>query len=64
MNDAKSRPDLSGILEQRRRELSDRPDISVRMRKLSASNSRNPVPVPPRKRPSLVTLVLAVTALT
>jgi hypothetical protein len=64
MNDAKSRPDLSGILEQRRRELNDRPDISARMRKLSASNSRNPVPVPPRKRPSLVTLVLAVTALT
>ncbi|MGE5333225.1 MAG: hypothetical protein ACM3N4_00865 [Nitrososphaerota archaeon] len=59
MSDAKTRPDLSGILEQRRRELSDRPDVSARMRKLSASNARNPVPVPPRKRPTLLTMVLA-----
>ena len=49
MGDTKSRPDLSGILERRRRELSDRPDISARMRKLSASNARNPVPAMPRK---------------
>ncbi len=59
MSDAKSRPDLSGILEQRRRELSDRPDVSARMRKLSASNSRNPVPIAPRKRPTLLRLILA-----
>ncbi|HEU5349787.1 MAG TPA: hypothetical protein VFU63_14340 [Ktedonobacterales bacterium] len=61
MSDAKSRPDLSGILEQRRRELSDRPDVSARMRKLSASASsaQNPVPVIPRKRPALLTIVLA-----
>lgn len=59
MGDTKSRPDLSGILEQRRRELSDRPDISVRMRKLSASNARNPVPAAPRKRRSLLTMALA-----
>lgn len=59
MSDAKSRPDLSGILEQRRRELSDRPDVSARMRKLSASNARNPVPVAPRKRPTLLRVILA-----
>ena len=62
MGDTKSRPDLSGILEQRRRELSDRPDISARMRKLSASNTRNPVPAMPRKRRSLLTIVLAAVA--
>lgn len=59
MSDAKSRPDLSGILEQRRRELSDRPDVSARMRRLSASNSRNHVPIVPRKRPTLLRLILA-----
>jgi hypothetical protein len=57
-----SRPDLSCILEQRRRELSDRPDISVRMRKLSQSNARNPVPVRQHKRPTLLKLVLAAVA--
>lgn len=62
MSNTNSRPDLSGILEQRRRELSDRPDISVRMRKLSQSNARNPVPVRPRKRPTLLQLVLAAVA--
>jgi hypothetical protein len=64
MSDAKTRPDLSGILEQRRRELSDRPDVSARMRTLSASNSRNPVPVSPRKRPTLLKMALAVVAVT
>ncbi|HEY7339949.1 MAG TPA: hypothetical protein VH591_03645 [Ktedonobacterales bacterium] len=59
MSDAKSRPDLSGILEQRRRELSDRPDVSARMRRLSASNSRNPLPASPRKRPTLLRVILA-----
>jgi len=59
MSDAKSRPDLSGILEHRRRELSDRPDVSARMRKLSASNSRNPLPPAPRKRPTLLRVILA-----
>jgi hypothetical protein len=58
MSDAKSRPDLSGILEQRRRELSDRPDVSARMRKLSASNSRNPLPPTPRKRPTMLRMLL------
>lgn len=62
MSDAKARPDLSGILEQRRRELSDRPDVSARMRKLSASNARNPVPTSPPKRPRLLKIVLAITA--
>jgi hypothetical protein len=64
MSDAKSRPDLSGILAQRRRELSDRPDISARMRKLSASNSRNSVPLAPRKRPTLLRVILAAAAVT
>ena len=63
MSDAKARPDLSGILEKRRRELSDRPDVSARMRKLSASNSRNPSPVPPKKRPALLRVILATAAL-
>lgn len=63
MSDAKTRPDLSGILEQRRRELSDRPDVSARMRKLSASNAHNPVPTTPRKRPRLLKIVLAVSAM-
>jgi len=58
MSDAKSRPDLSGILEQRRRELSDRPDVSARMRRLSASNSRNPLPASPRKRPTMLRMLL------
>jgi hypothetical protein len=62
MSNTNSRPDLSGILEQRRRELSDRPDISVRMRKLSQSNARNPVPVRQHKRPTLLKLVLAAVA--
>ncbi len=62
MSDAKTRPDLSGILEQRRRELSDRPDISARMRKLSASNSRNPAPIAPRKRPTVLRVILAAAA--
>jgi hypothetical protein len=62
MSDAKTRPDLSGILEQRRRELSDRPDVSARMRKLSASNAHNPVPTTPPKRPRLLKIVLAVSA--
>jgi hypothetical protein len=62
MSNTNSRPDLNGILEQRRRELSDRPDISVRMRKLSQSNARNPVPVRSHKRPTLLKLVLAAVA--
>lgn len=59
MSNANSRPDLNGILEQRRRELSDRPDISARMRKLSESNARNPLQARSRKRPTLVKLLLA-----
>jgi hypothetical protein len=62
MSSTNSRPDLSGILEQRRRELSDRPDISARMRKLSESNTRNPVRVRPRRRPTLQTMALAAVA--
>lgn len=62
MSNANSRPDISGILEKRRRELSDRPDISVRMRKLSESNARNPLQARPRKRPTLLKLILAAVA--
>lgn len=62
MNQAKNRPDISGILEQRRRELNDRPDISARMRKLSQSSTHNPAPVAPRKRSALITIVLATAA--
>ncbi len=58
MQNSKSREDLATLVEQRRKELSERPDISSRMRALSESNSRNPVPVFSRRRPRMVTLVL------
>jgi hypothetical protein len=61
-NRSGNRPDLSGIIEKRRRELSDRPDISARMRKLSASSGQNPVPAAVRKRPNLLRVILATAA--
>lgn len=63
MKDSRSRAQLTAIVEQRRRELSERPDISVRMRKLSESNGRNPIPVQPKRRPTLVKILLAVGAI-
>src|SRR5262245_9187586 len=59
MKDPRSRAQLTAIVEKRRRELSERPDISVRMRKLSESNARNPIPQQPKSRPTLVKMLLA-----
>jgi hypothetical protein len=62
MKDTKSRAQVAALVEHRRRELSERPDVSVRMRKLSESNGRNPVPVPPKSRPTLFKTLLAIGA--
>lgn len=62
MKDTRSRAQLTAIVEQRRRELSERPDISLRMRKLSESNARNRIPQPPKSRPTLFKFLLAVGA--
>jgi hypothetical protein len=49
MIDRKRREDLARRVEERRRELLNRPDISQRTRELSQSSSRNPI-LTPRKR--------------
>ena len=43
MKDSKQRNELAMLVERRRRELADRPDISQRTRELSQSSSRNRV---------------------
>jgi hypothetical protein len=58
MNDSKHRAELAQLVEQRRRELSARPDISQTMRKLSQSSSRNPVSPRPPKRARLRILII------
>jgi hypothetical protein len=63
MKDTKSRAQVAALVEQRRRELSERPDISVRMRKLSESSGRNPIPVQPKNRPTLFKMIVAVGAI-
>lgn len=64
MNDAERRAALESRVLQRRRELSERPDVSERMRELSASGSRNPSSPPPTPKPRarLRTVVIAVVA--
>src|SRR5262245_46417910 len=62
MKDTKSRAQVAALVERRRRELSERPDISLRMRKLSESNGRNPIPVPPKSRPTPFKALLAIVA--
>ena len=63
MNDSERRAALESRVLQRRRELSERPDISERMRELSASGSRNPIaPVAPPKRRSRLANGLIVAA--
>jgi hypothetical protein len=59
MNDSKHRAELAQRVEQRRRELSARPDISQTMRKLSQSSSRNSVVPPREKRSRLRVLVVS-----
>jgi hypothetical protein len=59
MNDSKHRAELAQLVEQRRRELSARPDISQTMRKLSQSSSRNSVAPHREKRSTLRVLVVS-----
>lgn len=61
----KNRPqhqDLAQLVEQRRRELADRPDVSERTRKLSASSSRNQIGRRPIKRSNMRTLLIGAVA--
>ena len=61
----KNRPqhqDLAQLVEQRRRELADRPDVSERTRKLSASSSRNQIGRRPVKRSNMRTLLIGAIA--
>ena len=58
MRDVKQREQLSLLVEQRRRELLERPDVSERTRELSQSSSRNAI-YPQVKRRTLVTMVAA-----
>ncbi|HEV8191256.1 MAG TPA: hypothetical protein VGP82_07200, partial [Ktedonobacterales bacterium] len=62
MKDTTGRAQLAALVEHRRRELSERPDVSVRMRKLSESSGRNPTPAQPKKQPTLVKTLLAIGA--
>ncbi len=59
MKESKQRKDLAMLVERRRRELADRPDISQRTRELSQSSSRNTV-VGPRSlsRKTTISLIL------
>lgn len=58
MNESKHRAELAKLVEQRRRELESRPDISQTMRRLSESSHRNPVGKPPRSRTTTRALIL------
>jgi hypothetical protein len=58
MKDSQHRAELAKLVEQRRRELESRPDISQTMRRLSESSSRNPVGRPARPRGTARTLIL------
>ena len=54
--------DLTLLVEQRRRELADRPDVSQRTRLLSASSSRNQIGRRPAKRSNVRTLLIGFVA--
>jgi len=58
MADAERRAQIAERVQQRRRELLDRPDISQRMRKLSESSGRHPKGPMKRKRSTTLTLLL------
>ena len=61
----KNRPhhgELAQVVEQRRRELADRQDVSERTRQLSASSSRNQIGRRPVKRSNLRTLLIGAIA--
>lgn len=64
MADPRRSEELAARIEERRRMLEDRPDVSQRLRDLSASNSRNAIPSSAFKRRSpLVTLAVTLGAL-
>lgn len=58
MKDAKQREQLTMLVERRRQELRERPDVSQKTRELSQSSSRNAI-YPQVKRKTLVTAVAA-----
>jgi hypothetical protein len=61
MADTQRRAQLAELVERRRQELSQRPDISQRMRKLSESGGRHPKnPLKLRRSPTLTLLIGAV----
>ena len=61
MADTQRRAQVAELVERHRRELSKRPDISQRMRKLSESSGRHPKgPLKPRRSPTLALLIGAV----
>ncbi|MBF6591361.1 MAG: hypothetical protein IVW57_12660 [Ktedonobacterales bacterium] len=63
MSDAQRRRQVSSLLEQRRRALLDHPDVSERMRRLSVSGSRHPLNPKRARRPALLTMLIASTAI-
>ncbi|MFI5271918.1 MAG: hypothetical protein ACHQ4H_02645 [Ktedonobacterales bacterium] len=60
MNDPKHRTELAERVEQRRRELNARPDISQAMRRLSSSSPRNTLDALPKKRLTKLTMIFGV----
>lgn len=61
MADPRRQEELAARIEERRRLLEERPDVSQRLRDLSSSNARNPIAAPARKRRSPL-IALLVTA--
>lgn len=54
------RRELAALVERQRRELAERPDVSLRMRQLSASGTKQPVPHAPAVHRSLRTTIIAI----
>jgi hypothetical protein len=62
MKNRPQRKDLAQLVEQHRRVLADRPDVSERTRQLSASSGRNVIGRHPAKRSNLRTLLIGAIA--
>jgi hypothetical protein len=62
MPDAQRRAELATRIEQRRQELGERADVSVRLRELSASGSRFPTPTARGHRSTLNTVIITAIA--
>lgn len=54
---------LAALLEQRRRDLANRPDVSMRMRTLSQSGTRFPISMRRVRRPALISMLIASAAI-